>query len=55
MLVSKCAENKDLEEKYAATIESKIISENNSKFTTCQEKDFSKLWPLLLTYGLGCE
>ena len=55
MLVSKCAENEDLEEKCAVTTESKMLNENDSKFTTGQEKDFSKLWSLFPTHGLGCE
>lgn len=54
MLVSKRAESEDLEKKCAVSIESKMLSGFDSKVTTGQEKDFAKLWPLLLTHGLGC-
>jgi hypothetical protein len=63
MLVSKHAESKDLEKKCAVSIESKMLSGFDSKFTTGQEKDFAKLlalvahtWPRLcvrLTFT-GC-
>lgn len=54
MLVSKRAGSEDLEKKCAVSIESKMLSGFDSKFTTGQEKDFAKLWSLLLTHGLGC-
>lgn len=54
MSVSKRAESEDLEKKCAVSIESKMLSGFDSKFATGQEKDFAKLWPLLLMLGLGC-
>lgn len=54
ILVNKHSENENLEGKCAVSMEGKMLSGIDSKFATGQEKDFAKLWPQLLTHGLGC-